>query len=78
MEFDFTPEQIQLRQAVREFAEQEIRPHVRGRDFSAGNDQVTLSRPRSSLQGSGWRQQTCRHRAAGYGAAAQLCRANIR
>src|SRR5258708_23422708 len=28
MEFDFTPEQIQLRKAVREFAESEIRPHV--------------------------------------------------
>ena len=28
MEFDFTPEQIQLRKSVREFAEQEIRPHV--------------------------------------------------
>src|SRR5579863_9060068 len=28
MEFDFTPEQIQLRKSVREFAEREIRPHV--------------------------------------------------
>jgi alkylation response protein AidB-like acyl-CoA dehydrogenase len=28
MEFDFTQEQIQLRKSVREFAEQEIRPHV--------------------------------------------------
>jgi alkylation response protein AidB-like acyl-CoA dehydrogenase len=28
MEFDFTTEQIQLRKAVREFAESEIRPHV--------------------------------------------------
>ena len=28
MEFDFTPEQTQLRKAVREFAEAEIRPHV--------------------------------------------------
>src|SRR2546425_1829116 len=28
MEFDFTPEQIQLRKAVREFAEGEIAPHV--------------------------------------------------
>jgi alkylation response protein AidB-like acyl-CoA dehydrogenase len=28
MEFDLTPEQIQLRKAVREFAESEIRPHV--------------------------------------------------
>src|SRR5579863_7036908 len=28
MEFEFTPEQIQLRKSVREFAEQEIRPHV--------------------------------------------------
>ena len=28
MEFDLTPEQIQLRKSVREFAEQEIRPHV--------------------------------------------------
>src|SRR5579871_2426072 len=28
MEFDFTPEQVQLRKAVREFAESEIRPHV--------------------------------------------------
>ena len=28
MEFDFTPEQIQLRKSVREFAEQEIRPNV--------------------------------------------------
>ena len=28
MEFDFTPEQLQLRKSVREFAEQEIRPHV--------------------------------------------------
>src|SRR6476659_1364437 len=28
MDFDFTPEQIQLRKAVREFAESEIRPHV--------------------------------------------------
>jgi alkylation response protein AidB-like acyl-CoA dehydrogenase len=28
MEFDFTPEQIQLRKAVREFAEREIAPHV--------------------------------------------------
>ena len=28
MEFDFTSEQIQLRKAVREFAESEIRPHV--------------------------------------------------
>src|SRR5262245_58074913 len=28
MEFDFTPEQHQLRKAVREFAESEIRPHV--------------------------------------------------
>ncbi|MGP0072707.1 MAG: acyl-CoA dehydrogenase family protein [Bryobacteraceae bacterium] len=28
MEFDFTPEQIQLRKSVRQFAEQEIRPHV--------------------------------------------------
>ena len=28
MEFDFTPEQHQLRKAVREFAEAEIRPHV--------------------------------------------------
>jgi alkylation response protein AidB-like acyl-CoA dehydrogenase len=28
MEFDFTPEQIHLRKSVREFAEQEIRPHV--------------------------------------------------
>src|SRR5277367_5360312 len=28
MEFDFTPEQTQLRKSVREFAEQEIRPHV--------------------------------------------------
>src|SRR5215468_8739128 len=28
MEFDFTPEQIQLRKAVREFAESEIGPHV--------------------------------------------------
>jgi alkylation response protein AidB-like acyl-CoA dehydrogenase len=29
MDFDFTPEQIALRQHVREFAEAEIRPHVR-------------------------------------------------
>ena len=28
MEFEFTPEQIQLRHSVREFAEQELRPHV--------------------------------------------------
>jgi alkylation response protein AidB-like acyl-CoA dehydrogenase len=28
MDFDFTPEQIQLRKAVREFTESEIRPHV--------------------------------------------------
>jgi alkylation response protein AidB-like acyl-CoA dehydrogenase len=28
MEFEFTPEQIQLRKSVREFAEREIRPHV--------------------------------------------------
>src|SRR6202050_1247408 len=28
MEFDSTPEQIQLRKSVREFAEREIRPHV--------------------------------------------------
>src|SRR5579863_2058991 len=28
MEFDYTPEQHQLRKAVREFAEAEIRPHV--------------------------------------------------
>jgi len=28
MEFDFTPEQMQLRKSVREFAEREIRPHV--------------------------------------------------
>ena len=28
MEFDFTPEQTQLRKSVREFAEREIRPHV--------------------------------------------------
>jgi alkylation response protein AidB-like acyl-CoA dehydrogenase len=28
MEFDFTAEQVQLRKSVREFAEQEIRPHV--------------------------------------------------
>jgi hypothetical protein len=28
MEFDFTPEQVHLRKSVREFAEQEIRPHV--------------------------------------------------
>ncbi|MBV9770988.1 MAG: acyl-CoA dehydrogenase family protein [Bryobacterales bacterium] len=28
MEFEYTPEQIQLRKSVREFAEQEIRPHV--------------------------------------------------
>ena len=28
MDFDFTPEQVQLRRAVREFAEAEIRPHV--------------------------------------------------
>jgi len=28
MEFDYTPEQIQLRRTVREFAEQEIGPHV--------------------------------------------------
>lgn len=28
MEFDYTPEQIQLRQSVREFAEAEIQPHV--------------------------------------------------
>jgi len=28
MEFDFTPEQIQLRKSVRQFAEQEILPHV--------------------------------------------------
>jgi alkylation response protein AidB-like acyl-CoA dehydrogenase len=28
MEFDFTPEQVQLRKAVREFSESEIRPHV--------------------------------------------------
>src|SRR6476661_813088 len=28
MEFDFTPEQVQLRKAVREFADSEIRPHV--------------------------------------------------
>jgi alkylation response protein AidB-like acyl-CoA dehydrogenase len=28
MEFDYTPEQVQLRKAVREFAESEIRPHV--------------------------------------------------
>lgn len=28
MEFDYTPEQIQLRKSVREFAESEIRPHV--------------------------------------------------
>src|SRR5262245_53607880 len=28
MDFDYTPEQIQLRKAVREFAESEIRPHV--------------------------------------------------
>src|ERR1035438_7689312 len=29
MDFDFTPEQIQLRRHVREFAEAEIGPHVR-------------------------------------------------
>src|ERR1051325_10800715 len=28
MEFDYTPEQVQLRKAIREFAESEIRPHV--------------------------------------------------
>ena len=28
MEFDYTPEQIHLRKAVREFAEAEIAPHV--------------------------------------------------
>ena len=28
MEFDYTPEQIQLRKTVREFAEEEIGPHV--------------------------------------------------
>src|SRR6266851_8734056 len=28
MDFDFTPEQIQLRKSVREFAEAEIKPHV--------------------------------------------------
>lgn len=28
MQFEYTPEQIQLRRAVREFAESEIRPHV--------------------------------------------------
>src|SRR3982074_400354 len=28
MDFDFTPEQIQLRKSVREFAETEIKPHV--------------------------------------------------
>lgn len=28
MEFDYTPDQLQLRKAVREFAESEIRPHV--------------------------------------------------
>jgi alkylation response protein AidB-like acyl-CoA dehydrogenase len=28
MEFEFTPEQIQLRKSVREFADHEIRPHV--------------------------------------------------
>ena len=28
MEFDYTPEQLQLRKAVREFAEAEIAPHV--------------------------------------------------
>ena len=28
MEFDHTPEQDQLRKAVREFAEAEIKPHV--------------------------------------------------
>src|SRR5215471_13496309 len=28
MDFEFTPEQIHLRKAVREFAESEIRPHV--------------------------------------------------
>ena len=29
MEFDYTPEQVQLRRMVREFAEAEIGPHVR-------------------------------------------------
>ncbi len=28
MDFEYTPEQIQLRKAVREFAEAEIAPHV--------------------------------------------------
>ena len=28
MQFEFTPEQIQLRKTVREFAEAEIAPHV--------------------------------------------------
>ena len=28
MQFDYTPEQIQLRKTVREFAETEIGPHV--------------------------------------------------
>ncbi len=28
MEFEYTPEQIHLRKAVREFAESEIAPHV--------------------------------------------------
>ena len=34
MDFAFTPEQIELRRAVREFAEGEIRPHVRKWDDS--------------------------------------------
>src|SRR6195256_4387113 len=28
MDFDYTPEQIQLRKSVRDFAESEIKPHV--------------------------------------------------
>jgi len=34
MDFAFTPEQIELRRAVRDFAEAEIRPHVRKWDDS--------------------------------------------
>jgi alkylation response protein AidB-like acyl-CoA dehydrogenase len=35
MDFDYTPEQLQLRKSVREFAEAEIKPHVR--EWDDGN-----------------------------------------
>ena len=45
MDFEYTPEQIQLRRAVREFAEAEIAPHVhgvgRGADVPARSHQET-------------------------------------